>query len=302
MAAPSNPTATELCNEGLYKAGYNTTGAAAKLTRASGTWLEEIKNDIYTMSRTLKSLVDTYVHITVQNQSRYDMPDDYEETISMVLMDAVFYGTAQTGGTASLTLGSTETATEEDVEGHEVVIYAGTDINESAQCLTYDETTKIATFPAGSFTASPDSTSKYFITSDQDPLQYMGISEYDKRAADTTVRNEPLAYTIKENATFGEFYLYPAPYRSSGLTVYGVKQRYYANITRVDTSGTLISTLYRKWRNTFVQGIFAKALQDMDDTRAKAEMSVYYTLLKTLIAKESPAPETDDFIRPAISG
>ena len=297
------PTQVQLCTEGLQKAGFGSGNAsfATLLTRAQTYWFEEIKQDIYTLSQELRSLMKTYVHITIPNQARYDMPADYEQTIGdMMLMDAVFFGTCKAAGTSNtLTLDTLESATSDDILGREVVIYAGTGANQYAQCIAYNATTKLATFEAGSFTTLADNTSKYFICSDQDTLDYKSVAEYDLIAAETSVRDEPESYTIKANAGVGEFLLYPAPQRTdSNLTVYGIKHRYFANIILL-SDATLLSTLYQRWRNIWTQGIFAKALQDKDDNRAEKEMGTYYTLIKAMIAREAPLPEMEDFIYPA---
>ncbi len=304
MTAPSNPTAAELIAEGLKKAGYSSGTAqyTTLLARATATWLDEIKADIHTLSDQMKSLLSTYVHITVENQSRYDMPSDFGVNESMVLMDATHYGTAQAGAAASLTLAADEDVTEEDIEGHEIVIYTGTGANQIAQCISYDETTKVATFPSSSFGTAPDLTSGYMIIDDISPLDYMSIDEYDLRANEITVRDKPRKYTLKDNATVGEFLLYPAPKHTdtTGLTVWAIKQRYYANIELLDTSGTLISTLYRKWRNIWIQGVFAKALKNDDDQRAAGEEATYYSMIKAMVAKESALPDSEDFIEVCI--
>jgi|GEM_PF-1364448 len=306
MTAPANPAIADLCAEGLKKAGYSSGTAqyTTLLARAQSAWMEEIKADLYTLSNQLKSLIATYVHITVENQSRYDMPSDFEANESMVLMDATHYGTAQAGAAASLTLAADEDVSEGDIEGRDVVIYDGTGKNQIAQCISYDETTKVATFPASSFSTAPDNTSKYMIVDDISPLDYMSIDEHDLRANELTVRDKPRKYTIKDNATYGEFLLYPAPKQGdSGLTVWAIKQRYYANITLIDTAettGKIMSTLYRKWRNMWIQGIFARALKNDDDARAEREEATYFSMVKAIIAKESPPPDSNDFIEPCI--
>lgn len=304
MAVPLAPTANEIYAEGLQKAGFasGTAQHTALLTRAA-TWIEEIKNDIYTLSKELKTLQKTYVHITTPNLSRYIMPTDYQSTIKMTLFDGDDYGTAQAGAATSITLAAAEDIEEENILGRYVVITGGTGVNQIAQVTAYDETTKVATTYAetidGEWATNPDVTSTYLICDEVDDLEYMSIDRHDLNYESD--RDEPFAYILSENETYGEFRLWPPPYRAdTGQTVYAVLQRYYANIMLLDTTATLLSLLYRRWRNVFVQGIYFKALQHKDDDRAQAEETKYYTLLKLMMANETPYPESNDFVRNSI--
>jgi hypothetical protein len=260
MSVPSAPTLNEICSEGLQKGGYatGTTQYTAMLARANTTWIQEINNDIYTMSKELKTLQKTYPHITVLNRSRYIMPSDYQSNLKFTLLDGTHYGTATAGAATTITLAAAEDITEADILGKYVVITGGTGPNQIAQVTAYSETTKIATIFAetinGQWTTTPSTNSTYLICDEVDDLEYRSISEKD--LAYDTQRSGPVAYILAENETYGEFQLWPSPYRSdTGQTVFVVLQRYFANIMLLDSAGTLMSLLYRRWRNVFIQGI-----------------------------------------------
>jgi len=305
VAIPSAPSLDELCAEGLKKGGYvsGTAQYTAMLARANTTWIAEINNDIYTLSKELKTLQKVYPHITVPNRSRYIMPTDYQSNLKFTLLDGTEYGTATAGAATTITLAAAEDITEANILGKYIVITGGTGVNQIAQVTAYSTTTKVATIFAetinGEWATNPGATSTYLICDEVDDLEYRSISEAD--LAYDTQRDEPTAYILSENETYGEFKLWPSPYRAdTGQTIYVVLQRYYANIMLLDSAGTLMSLLYRRWRNTFVQGIFYKTLQHKDDDRTLAEESKYYTLLKLMMSKETPLPESQDFVRNSI--
>ena len=85
----------------------------------------------------------------------------------------------------------------------------------------------------------------------------------------------------------GEFLLLPLPYRNETGKVYVLKQRYYADLMEIDLTGTLMGTLYKRWRNIWIQGVCAKALQDNDDTRAVAEGSKYNAMARLMVSQET---------------
>ena len=231
------------------------------------------------------------------------MPSDYQSNLKFTLLDGTHYGTAQAGAATTITLTALEDITEADILGKYIVITGGTGANQIAQVTAYNATTKVAIIYAetinGEWATTPGATSTYLVCDEVDDLEYRSITEHD--LAYETNRGEPCAYILSENETYGEFRLWPSPYSvDTGQTIFVVLQRYYANIMLLDSAGALMSLLYRRWRNTFVQGIFYKSLQHKNDDRASAEEVKFYTLLKLMMAKEMPLPESNDFISNSI--
>lgn len=279
-AVPTAPSLSTIVTEALKKAGHSSP-AAALITRGEDYWMEEVKQDIWDLSHRLRSLITKYPFVTTSNQATISQESDYDSVLNMTLLDGTHYGTAQTGDATSITLAAAEDAAQADVEGKEILIYAGTSINEIARCTAYSATTKIATC---TFTTAPDNTSKYLIVETYSPLDYMPLFHYDTLTAS---RGTPTHFIIKEDDDYGEFYLYPTPYRASEIP-WGILQRYYVNLLVADLAGTLMSTLYLKWRGVWIQGVFYKCLQWMDDDRTETEKTLYYGMLKNLILHEDP--------------
>ena len=186
MAAPSVPTSTTLCTEGLKRAGYSSP-SAAKLSRAAD-WLEEIKQDVWVLGKRLKSLQAQHVEVLNGGQSRYSFPSGF----SSILSAKVLYGDEEndvTGAAAStVTLDTTdETEGEDTLEGKEILIYSGTGKGSLSQCISYDEDTYIATvYPAWTNTANgtaPVATDTYVIVDQYIPLELESVAHFDEIAA-----------------------------------------------------------------------------------------------------------------------
>jgi len=280
MAAPTAPTLSTLVSEALSKAGYGTPPTAIT-TRGEDYWAEEIKSDIWNLSQgKLKSLETEFIHSITHVTPRISNQSDFSKGISMTLLDGTHYGTAQTGGTTSITLAAAEDAT--DVAGKEIFIYAGTGINQISFCTAYDTSTKIATILT--VATALDNTSKYLILDASYPLDWMPRWHYDSIVSAGT-KGTPLSFASESDVDYDEFILYPSPYRASAIP-WGLRQRYYANLLTLDLAGDLMEIIYQEWRGLFVQGVFFKALQDMDDDRAEAEKGVYLNMLNAVIARE----------------
>lgn len=274
MSAPSLPTADTIVIEGCSKANAET-----DVARAKGEWLEEIKNDIWSMVKKLTSLQTEYIAITVKGRARYALPSDFSSHIGMTLLDGSETGTAQAGASGTITLQSNETFTENWIQGKDVVITAGTGVNQKAQVTAYNSTTKVATI-SPSWTTVPVSGDTYLIVDKQYELVETPLWEYD-RQYDIHNLDRPSHYTLMGDATNGQYFLYKTPDK-----IYGLKIRYYADLMELDLAGTLITTLYQKWRNVFIQGIYAKALQNNNDIKTDAAMKDYHGLIRLLIMRE----------------
>lgn len=282
MAAPTPPTLSVLVAEGLYKAGYSSPSTALT-TRAEGRWMAEIKNDIWTVIKDAKMLEQTAYRVLTLGQSRFSMPTDYSSKVTATLLDGNHYGTATGGGASSITLAADEDINSGDIIGKEIFVYSGTGINQASQVLSYSTTTKIATV-ATAWTTQPVSGDGYIIVDRYTPLTNLPIWDYDSTSYPTE-QGTPTHFFEAGNS---EYLVYPVPYRTGSIP-FGIKLRYYANLLTLDLAGTLMSTLYQRWEGVWVQGIFAKALQNMDDSRAIQEQATYMNLLKSMVAREKTA-------------
>ena len=282
MASPTAATLVLITTEGLKKAGY-TNPSATQLTRAQTEWMEEIKYDIFTLIKKPTFLQSIQTQVTTNGLNKYSMPSDFSSILSMEIMHGSHIGTAQAGGASTITLASDETSTEESVRGKEIFIYAGTGVGQLRQCISYDYTTKIATInPA--WDTQPIATSSYMIIDVYYPLIQKPIEDFDALSYPTST-GTPTHYFPIGDADNGEFILYPTPYHATAP--YGLKLRYYADLLRLDLAGTLMGTLYRRWRNVFVLGVCAKAKKDIGDSQRNEELKEYQQALQMLVMRET---------------
>lgn len=279
MAAPSTPTATSIVSEALAKAGENSP-ISSLTTRANG-WLEEVKNDIWMRTKTLKSLQKTKGIIFTQGKSLYSMPTDYagQGEISMRLLDGSHTGVLQTASSTSLTLAAAENATSDYMLGKETIITSGTGLNEIGQMTSWSNTTKVAsTNPA--FGTTPVTGDGYLVVEKYCPLGQSPIWDFDNSMY-PNVAVRPSTFHPIGNQDYSQFVLDRVPDKTYGGII-----RYYVNLMTVDLTSTLLSTLYQKWRNVWLQGVFFRHLENEDDGRAPREKQLYYNLLSVMAAQE----------------
>lgn len=284
MAAPTAPTVATLAAEALKKAGYaNPTTSNSPLTRAQTVWIEEIKNDIWTMEKKLTALQTEAIAITDNGIARMTMPSDFSSMTSIEILDGNDYGTAQGGTTSSITLEATYTASAGSLIGKHILIYDGIGKNSFSQINAYNETTKVASV-IPNFTTAPASSDKYLIVDSFSELRQKPLFQYAE-VYNKSIQGKPYEYYPHGDDDYGELILHPAPFRSTEIP-YGVRMKYYANLLTVDLESTLHATLLLRWRNVFLQGLYAKALSDMDDARADGQLALYMQFIKGLPMRE----------------
>lgn len=279
MAAPASPTLVSITTEGLKKAGYENP-TADELARAQDEWMEEIKNDIWNAAKKLKTLQKEAVISTTKGVYRYSLPTDFSSINGeMVLMEGTETGTAQTGAAGSITLQANETFLEGFIQGKEILITGGTGVNQISQVYAYNSTTKVASV-SPSWATNPSTDSTYLIIDTYYPLQENPVWNFHKENYPTNLER-PAIFNVIGDSDDGEFYLFKTPDKA-----YGVKIPYYANLMKIDLVSTLMTTVYQRWRNIFVQGILVKALQTISDPNQAIEEQKYMNLFKLIIGRE----------------
>lgn len=282
MALPIAPTITSICQEALLKIYTNIPSAIQ--SRAETEWIEGIKNEIFLTSsstvRKLKPLFVTAYTATTKGLHRYSNPSDYSDDLNLTLLDGSNTGIAQTGAAGSITLAANEDITEGNIVGKYILVTSGTGVDSCSQCITYSTTTKIAAV-SPNFTTAPAASSGYMVIDTTYKLERKEISWHDTMMPTSLQR--PLSYYPIGSNTYGEFILYPTPDKT-----YGLQLRYYINLLRIDLSSTLMTTLYERWRSVFVQGVYIKALQNIDDPNTNKEKKLFYDItLPGLIDRET---------------
>lgn len=290
MPTPTAPTQSSLISEALAMAGESSPDSS--LTTRAGLWFEEIKNDIWTVEKKLRSLQKTCYAIVQKGQSRYSYPSSFSSDISITLLDGSRTGTAQAGSVSGITLSASETAGDLDLIGKEIIITSNTGIGSFGQIIAYSSSTKVATVTPN-FQTAPDSTSTYMIIDREYDLEQKPISDY--KNSHLSYQSIPSFYFPLGDEDYGEFLLNCPPDK-----LYGARIRYYCNIMTLDTDDTLYTTLLQQWRRIWLQGIIYRKLRDADDNRANDEFTKYRGELRSLINREKYGTDLS-YIRDTVS-
>lgn len=277
MSIAANPLLSELVLEGIKQAGDNNPSTTT-ISRATNNWIEEIKNDIWNLAKKPKVLHITSYSVLNRGQSRYAYPSDFSSDLSLSVLSGSYSGLAQNGAVNNISLASTDNSGD-NIIGKEILITAGTAVGSCAQITSYNSTTKIA-YVVPDFATAPVNGDSYLIIDQETPIETRPIFDRDSRVQITSPSLPLFAYSMGDDSE-GYFILNCPPDK-----LYGVRLRYYADITQIDSSSALMSTIYRRWRNVFVQGIKAKKLADEDDDRLDPEERKYANNLKMLLYRE----------------
>ncbi len=156
---------------------------------------------------------------------------------------------------------------------------SGASVGSYSQIVSYDSVTKIAAV-VPDFDTIPISGDTYMMVDVEYPVETRPIFDGDAR--------------LKLVAPGLPQYLYPIGDDEAGYFVFncppdltrGARLRYYADLSQVDSDSTLMSVIYRKWRNIFIKGIKWKKLMDEDDDNADAAGKDYMSQLRVLIYRE----------------
>ncbi len=275
MAIPANPTVESIVTQALKRAG-RTSPTAAQITEATDHALQEVKADIMLKAPTHPNLRITATSVTTRGQQRYAIPDDHNVQESITLLDGpdTWRGTAQGGTTITITLEASFSGTDDELTGKYLIITGGSGVEEYRQILSYDDTTKIVTVDL-EWASIPTSASTYLIVSSYTQLWPSNIeTEFDRIDAPTTIGTPTDASLVGQ-----EFLLYPVPDKST----YGLINRYWGDLSKLDESGGLFVQLLREWRSIWIQGIAVKSMQRHDEDRYQSELSVYNFMLDSLV-------------------
>lgn len=277
MAVPADPTVSQLVSEAFKKAG-ELNPSSDLTTRGEGSWMEEIKNDIWKRSKKLKRLHVTAHGVMAKGLSRYSMPTDFSSDLDLAILDGNT-GTAQAGSINTLTLAATETYQEGDILGLDLLINSGQGQASSSQITSYNSTTKVATVTPD-FKASPSTSSGYMIVNKEYNVDQKHIGQY-QIYKELSLGRPTVVFPIGDE-DYGEMILNRPPDKA-----YGMRLRYYANLMKIDTSTTHFSTILLEYRNVFMSGLLWKAYQFFDDDRQENQWSRYQAELNSLILRET---------------
>lgn len=276
MAIPTAPTKTTIVTEALKRYYNGTAPSAAEITRGEDYGLEKVKRDIMLIGKRWRPLESIAFRVTKDGVSKYSLPADYEAIISVSILDGEHSGllTGVTNTSYLYTLAADEDISQDQAEGALLLISSGTGVNQAQQIDDYDTSTKIAT-GVEAFATAPVSGDGYLICNEQRDLVLDPMHRRD-HITYPVAKGKPTNYFISADSSYGHMELYQCP-----DDVYGLQIRYYADLLRLDITGTLYTTLLRRWAGVFEQGVYLWKLGE-DDDRFSREFQVYDGMLKQL--------------------
>ena len=276
IAIPSNFTVAETVEEALKRGGI-VSPSATQITEATDYQLREVAKDIHAKLETMPLLLTTAVDTCVVGQSVYAWPTDAYSINSVVLLNASddFTGTAQSGGATSITLAADFTSETETMQGRWIVITGGTGVDQIRQIVNYDDSTKVVTVDAA-WTTNPAVSSTYMIPDLHRKLfDQSKAYHYDYNAAPYDS-----GMAVSGSMHGREIWLDRAPDRA-----YVIWWDYWADIDRIDVTGTIYLRLIRDYFNIFIEGIAAKVMDRYDEDRAQGQAAKYHSMLEMLTSR-----------------
>ena len=291
MAIPTQPTKTTICTEALKRYYNGATPTSAEITRAEDYGLEKVKRDIMLIGKKWRPLETVAYDITTSDVSRYVLPSDFEAIKNVTLLNGTHTGLLTDADNVTnfeFTLAADEDATQDQVEGAYLLITSGTGIDQAQEIDHYSATTKIAGVMEA-FTTAPVTGDGYMIVDWQRDLDLQPISRREGITYASDV-GTPTTVFMRSNATYGQIELYPVPDDTHGL-----RSRYFADLLRLDITGTLYNTLLRRWAGVFEQGVYVWKLGE-DDNRYEREFRIYDAMLRKLAAAD-----LEDYYNPNLS-
>jgi len=273
MALPTAPTALSIVQEACSKANH-----ANAVGRARDQWMEEIKADIWRNERKFRPLMTVGIQTVTAGKSTYTMPPDYAQMIQTQLLTGTATGTGSAFSSNSITFPA-GTVYDSSIVGREIFITTGTGNAQDAYASILSLSGQVATLTDWQF--EPTAGDTYMIAETSYMLDEKSYYTYDEGVPYTLGRPREI-YPVGD-PDFGELVLHPVP---DGNYPYVLKMKYFANLLRLDLTSTMLSTLYQRWRNVWVAGIYAKALQDKGDRGYGRAFAEYRGQIQELINHE----------------
>ena len=275
MALATAPTVANLITEAFAITGHRNPSTALT-ARATDRWMQEIANDLHLTGETYRELESEQVTVTTEGNARYDLPSDFREAMEVTLLDGSDEdrATAQAGTASTITLAANDGAS--DTAGRiskEILLTGGTGSGQIRTCTGFNTTTKVATVDQD-WTTVPTSTTTYLIVSryrqlDIHPMP-MGVGTF----LEQTRRGRPATASMLDR----QYHVFPVP----DLSTYGLRLRYYMDLTQVDLASTRYLRLIQQWEAIWIAGLVMRIHVNYDDDRYQASRQEYYGLLQAL--------------------
>ncbi len=273
MTVPINPTPTSIVIDGMERALLRTPSSAL-ITKGMG-FLQEVKADIMLKAPTHPNLLVTATTVTTRGLQRYTIPEDHNVQQSITLLDGpdTYRGTSQGGSGGTIILDAALSASDDDLVGKYILITGGSGLEEYRQILTYTPGTQLVTID-NDWMSAPIPGSTYLICTQHTQLWPQDTASQFDRIDNPTTLGTPRQASLSGQ----EFLLYPVPDK-----LYGLVNRYWADLSMLDEDGPVFIQLLREWRSIFIQGVTVKTMQRYDEDRYQGELQVYNFMLDSLV-------------------
>lgn len=276
MAIPAQPTSTSIVTE-AFKLFGKRSPTSSEITRGIDYGIEIVKGDLSDQGYEWDFLRTLNHQPCTVGVSKYQAPTDFAKLIGAKVFDGSRRGTAQSAGSNTLTLASTDNGTSDSTVGKKIVVTSATaGSGQALQVKSFNSSTKQATMEAD-WDTTPTGTIVYLVVDDETELKFETV--YDKAGLRLpSIPGKPTKLYHLADSAEGDFVLDRTPDK-----VYVIEEMYYADILKIDLTSTLYSRILRLLNGLFIQGVFVWSLQD--DTRYKTEYAKYEMKLSRTAAK-----------------
>lgn len=278
------PTRNTLCEEALRRAGFPSP-TAQQISRARDEWLIEIIHDIWYYAQAdgntrLKSLHRTAVTTLEKGVRRYAVPTDFDEELSIALMDGTLRYTV-VSGTADTVVVPAALA-ESAALGHFLYVHSGTGKRQYRECKQVQADTPIAgqttlTVDADWDTGTnPTATDSIIIIDHIYELYEIGVREADERVQQSSTSRPYEFFKYRE-----ELHMDRPPDKA-----YALRLRYYCNPMQLLVTDTIFTDLLKSWYSVLVKGVLKLAYQNNDDNGYDNAVKEYMEARESLVRRE----------------
>lgn len=285
MAIPTAPTANSIVVNALDQIGISSP-EPNEITKGTDVWLERVKNKIQRKvlqqrNTRLAILQQTAILIGTLGERRISVPPDFNEEISIELLDGTHTDTAQSGGANTAKLASDEDLTEVEAVGNYYLGLTGdSHKGQYRQMNAYNTTTKVATVEANWDSGStPISTDTYLIAKDQHKINKQSQDELDQNVTTAPTARPSLFSKYKKELYFN---------KALDKATYGIKLRYYSDLNKIDLDSELMRDIYSDWQTLLEQGVSMMALQRNDDDQFRTAKALFDGTLADVILEGIP--------------
>ncbi len=279
---PEQPTHQTIAIAALTRF-YNGTEPTdnAEIQRVIDDGIGKIKRDIMQHGKTWRPLMKTVHSVTVQNRREYPNPSDFEAhyTVNLLTGNSGRIAASALAGAPNVALDSLELSSQAEAEGKVLLMTAGAAAGQVREIKGYNPATKVCTLVAG-FSTALAALDKYMIVRDAPYLTFISAARYEQFRR-TGRTGQPVRFAhIPGDAEVGSMAFNPVP-----DAIYGVKVRYFADLTKLDMDSPVYQAVLRRWAGLFEQGVLAWKMQE-DDDRYAEQQAVYQAMLLHTMAHD----------------